>query len=78
MENWSFPDHKSDFKADQKIRKAMFSAEERSFEDLGVDSKRKRPYSPDFSLRLHRGQVSFLFSTLLAVNPGTLVPNVPI
>lgn len=25
-ENWSFSGHKSDFKADQKIRKAMFSA----------------------------------------------------
>lgn len=36
VENWSFPDHKNDFKADQKIRKAMFSAEKGS---LGISEE---------------------------------------
>lgn len=56
VENWSFPDHKSDFKADQKIRKAMFSAEERSFRG----SRRRFEKGPDFSLPVTRGQ-RFLF-----------------
>lgn len=30
VENWSFSGYKSDFKADQKIRKAMFSIREGS------------------------------------------------
>lgn len=70
MENWSFPDHKSDFKADQKIRKAMFLEKRKVVQDLGGASRRDRilltfPFGPG-------EQVSFLFSTLLAVNPGTL------
>lgn len=62
MENWSFPDHKSDFKADQKIRKAMFSAEEGVVRDLGGDSRRDRILLT-LSLRLHagRGHAGFFF-----------------
>lgn len=76
VENWSFPDHKSDFKADQKIRKAMFSGEKRSFgisKEIRGETVFSRLFPP-----VAREQVSFLFSTLLAVNPSTLVPNVPI
>lgn len=51
MENWSFPDHKSDFKADQKIRKAMFLEKRKVVRDLGVASRRDRilltfPFGP--------------------------------
>lgn len=69
VENWSFSGYKSDFKADQKIRKAMFSTGGR----LGIlrsEEIRKR-------ISTYTGQI-FLFSILLVVNPATLVQNLPI
>jgi len=70
VENWSFPDHKSDFKADQKIRKAVFSTEEEVV--ILEDIRRGTVFFSNFPPVAR--EISFLFSTLLAVNPGTLVP----